>query len=88
MRSGFNFSPKTFLHIASSDVKNNIPGYINSLKDVEFNNSFISIDDFIVQFLRNHSEDRRLAPELEVSNGVKVKVTKTIDKKQKIYFCN
>ena len=85
MRSGFNFSPKTFLHLASSGVKMNIPGYIESLRDVEFNNQASNVDEFIIYFLRNHSEDARLVPKLK-NEKLKIKRFKGIDRKNKYTF--
>lgn len=36
-RSGFDFSPKTFLHQASVDTKLNIDGYVEAIRDINFN---------------------------------------------------
>lgn len=76
-RSGFVFSPKTFGHLASVDVKINIPGYVDSISDVTFNDNIVSIQSFLYMFLRNHSQDFKLVPRLENSN--KVQVSKSTD---------
>lgn len=74
LRSGFGFSPKTFTHLASVDVKLNIDGYVEALRDPDFNNIGIdhNIDDFIIQFLRNHCKDYRLVPSVKEDKKLKV----------------
>lgn len=83
-RSGFTFSPKSFGHLASVDVRLEIPGYIETLRDVEFNDDDVSIDDFMYMFLRNHSNEYKLVPRLEDSDGVTIdeSTSKTTKKKE------
>lgn len=71
-RSGFNFSPKTFGHLASVDVKLNIPGYVSILQDVEFNDDLFNIENFIYMFLRNHTDSSKLVPELRINKNINV----------------
>ena len=71
-RSGFNFSPKTFGHLASVDVKLNIPGYVSILQDVEFNDALFNIENFIYMFLRNHTDSSKLVPELRINKNIEV----------------
>ena len=71
-RSGFNFSPKTFGHLASVDVKLNIPGYVSILQDVEFNDDLFNIENFIYMFLRNHTDSSKLVPELRINKNIEV----------------
>ena len=69
-RNGFSFSPKTFIHLASVDTKLAM-GYTERLLDdkenkfnVKFNKS-VNILDFIEQFKRNHSSNKRVVPEFK-----------------------
>ena len=71
-RGGFGFSPKTFGHLASVDVKINIPRYIETIREVDFNDSEVSVMDFLYQFLRNHTQDYKLVPRMVESDKVKV----------------
>lgn len=66
-RSGFTFSPKTFLHLASVDTKLALGNYIDSIADVNFNDDKVTLDNFLLMFRRNHSGDRKIVPELPVS---------------------
>ena len=61
MRNGFGFSPKTFIHLASVDVKLAM-GYTEIIQDVNFNDALISIPAFIEQFKRNRSDNYRVVP--------------------------
>ena len=67
-RSGFGFSPKTFGTMASVDVKLNIPGYVDTIRNPEFNDEEVYIHGFIVQFLRNHTTDYKLVPRLDTDS--------------------
>ena len=71
-RSGFGFSPKSFGHMASVDVKMNIPRYIETIRNIDFNDSEVSVMDFLYQFLRNHTQDYKLVPRMEDSDKVTV----------------
>lgn len=71
-RSGFGYSPKTFGHLASVDVKLNVDGYVDTISNVEFNNDIVSIEDFLYMFRRNHTRDFKLVPRLEANDNVDV----------------
>ena len=83
-RSGFTFSPKSFGHLASVDVRLEIPGYIETLRDVEFNDTDVNIDDFMYMFLRNHSNEYKLVPRLEDNGGITIdeSISKVTGKKE------
>lgn len=75
-RSGFGYSPKTFGHLASVDVKLNVDGYVDTISNVEFNNDIVSIEDFLYMFRRNHTRDFKLVPKLEASDSVDVNTSR------------
>ena len=78
MRSGFGFSPKTFTHLASVDVKLAIDRYVDTLRDPHFNDIVVdtSVDSFLYQFRRNHASDNRLAPRVREHEKLKVTTAK------------
>ena len=66
--NGFNFGNDSFIHLAPTELKVNIPNYVRGLNDLlttEFkdvgNNT---INTFISQFFRNHLDNRKLVPEV------------------------
>lgn len=71
-RNGFGFSPKTFGHLASVDVRVNVPRYVETIRNVEFNDDYVSVYDFIYMFLRNHSNEFKLVPRFTPSEKVKI----------------
>lgn len=71
-RNGFGFSPKTFGYLASVDVRVNVPRYVETIRNVEFNDDYVSVDDFIYMFLRNHSNEFKLVPRFTPSEKVKI----------------
>lgn len=71
-RNGFGFSPKTAGHLASVDVRLSIPGYVDTIRNVEFNDNYVSVDDFIYMFLRNHSNEFKLVPRFSDNDRVKI----------------
>lgn len=78
-RNGFSYSPKTFLHFFSVDAKLNegMESYLEAISNPEFNDDDVHVNDFLMQFLRNHSSDRRLVPELKyesIKNKKNVKI--------------
>lgn len=88
MRSGFAFSPKTFTHLASVDVKLAVDRYVETLRDPNFNDVVVDYaqDDFLFQFRRNHASDGRLAPKVREHEKLKTsyskgKITFTFPKK-------
>lgn len=70
-RSGFTFSPKTFLHLASTDTKLALPKYIEAISDPEFNDYLVNIEEFLLQFRRNHANNSKIVPELSQSKHLK-----------------
>lgn len=57
-RSGFRFSPKTFLHLAPTDVKYAVYNYIDSISDNSlFDLSREETTNFIIQYNRNHPNE-------------------------------
>ena len=70
-RNGFTFSPKTFLHLASTDTKLALPKYIEAISDPEFNDNYINIEEFLLQFRRNHANNSKIVPELAQSKHLK-----------------
>lgn len=80
-RSGFGFSPKTFGNQASVDVKLNIPGYIDTIRNPNFNDEEVEIESFIYQFFRNHTQNYKLVPKLEMEGLPKGLVTEFKDLK-------
>lgn len=73
MRSGFAFSPKTFLHLASVDVKLAIDGYVEALRDPRFNDEEIddNMESFLYQFLRNHADNGKIVPKIREDEKLK-----------------
>lgn len=70
-RTGVSFSPKTFLSLASTDVKLAIPGYIESIRDIDYNNEF-DVDDFLLQYRRNHTDNYKVVPHIAQRSGMGV----------------
>jgi hypothetical protein len=85
-RNGFAFGPSTFIHLAPVAVRNDIPGYISTLRTL-----LSSSDDysqFVDQYVYNHLDNRKLVPEIPDTasvqfigedNKVKDEVTFVID---------
>ena len=59
-RNGLSFGPSTFAHLAPIAVRESIPGYIDTLR--EMLNSNDSYEEFIYQYIYNHLDNRRLVP--------------------------
>lgn len=68
-RTGLSFSPKTFLHLASTDVKLSIPGYVDSIRDINYNDSF-DVNDFLLQYRRNHTDNFKVVPHIAQNRGM------------------
>lgn len=72
-RSGFTFSPKTFLHLASSFVKLNVDHYVDALRDPDYMNEYVQeFTNILMQFLRNYSDSFKLVPRIKTT-GVQEK---------------
>lgn len=61
-RSGFEFGPQTFIHLAPVSVRLNIPEYISTLKNILNNEDNYS--NFVRQYVYNHLNNKRLVPEV------------------------
>lgn len=70
-RSGFGFSPKTFGHLASVDVRTMLDGYIEAIRN-NANSDVFNTTEFIYQFFRNHTQEYKLVPKLKKSNNVNI----------------
>ena len=71
-RNGFSFSPKTFGHLSSVEVKQDIPGYIDLFEVPSYMNGDIDIWNLYYQFLRNNSGDKRFVPEWTQKDYVEI----------------
>lgn len=63
-RSGFSFSPKSFMHLATTDVKLAIDGYVETIRDVSFEDDNVNTQAFLLMFRRNHTKDSKIVPKL------------------------
>lgn len=84
-RTGLSFSPKTFLHLASTDVKLAIPGYVESIRDVNYNDSF-DVNDFLLQYRRNHTDNFRVVPHITQKKEIASSITEDGAGNRKITF--
>lgn len=69
-RSGFNYSPKTFMHLAPADVKLRIPGYVQRIADpsaFDIEHDF-GVNIFIDQFFRNRTTKAKFVPKFFINN--------------------
>lgn len=69
-RNGMQYGDKTFAHLAPMAVKEELPGYVDTLQafaDGIINNTF-NFDQWIVQFLRNNIRQRQFC--VYVENGM------------------
>ena len=69
MRGGFGYSPKTMTHLIPSFIKQQIQGYIESFNDIEdfANCSSCEIANMMDQFFRNHTNERKICPTIDVT---------------------
>ena len=67
MRTGFDFGPDTYIHLANVAVRKKAsPHYIEALRKATDAARFISDPhEFIELFLRNHLDERALVPEID-----------------------
>lgn len=63
-RTGFNFSPKSFLHLTSADVKLEFNNYVESLRTLNEESLDFSPQNFLLQYFRNNYDNSRLIPNL------------------------
>jgi hypothetical protein len=52
--------------------------YIDTVSNPEFNDNNVSLAEFLLQFRRNHSENSKIVPKLEIPKGKKLKGVKVI----------
>lgn len=67
-RNGFSFGPNSFIHLAPNVLRETIPNYISTLRDI-LNNP----DDyrqFADQYVLNHLNNKKLVPESEVDSNL------------------
>lgn len=70
MRSGFIFSPKTMLHLASCDVKLAMGNYIELIKEIALGSTATDLKNFWIQYKRNHANNSKIVPVYEGDNKV------------------
>lgn len=61
-RNGFAFGPSTFIHLASMAIRDAVPGYISTLRNLLTEED--NYRDFIEQYIYNHLDNRSLVPEI------------------------
>ena len=61
-RNGFAFGPNTFIHLAPTIVRQAVPEYISTLR--ELLTSEDTYEDFIQQYIYNHLDNRLFVPEV------------------------
>lgn len=61
-RNGFAFGPSTFIHLAPVAVRNAVPEYIETLRNLLTTEDDYS--NFIEQYIYNHLDNRKLVPEV------------------------
>ena len=78
------------MHLASTIVKMLVPGYIDNIADVNFNDDrMLGLGaDFLTMFRRNHSSNFRIVPNLDKNSKLKVGMEKTLDQKNVLYTFN
>lgn len=62
-RNGFAFGPQSFMHLINTNIKQNIPGYISSLRELGNNQDDFTL--FTDQFFRNNLDNRALVPQID-----------------------
>lgn len=68
-RNGFAFGPSTFIHLAPTAVRDAIPGYISTLRDLLTHED--NYEEFVEQYVYNHLDNRRLVPEIPETAATK-----------------
>ena len=94
-RNGFGFANNSFMHLAPTVIKEAAPEYLNTLRGlisqrISPENAKDYYQHFLLQYLRNHADNRRLVPNIDVHNTkvefvdsqheIKNEITITIDK--------
>lgn len=66
-KNGFAFGPSSFIHLAPIEVKEAIPGYIDTLRSIlKFEDDH---SDFVEQYIYNHLDNRRIVPRIPDSKS-------------------
>lgn len=68
-RNGFAFGPYTFIHLAPVAIRDAVPGYISTLRDLLTTED--NYEEFIEQYIYNHLDNRRLVPEIPDTSTTK-----------------
>ena len=69
-RNGFAFGPNTFIHLAPVQVKQAVPGYIDALRGImKSKNPAGYYSQFTMQYLLNHTNNKRLVPTIDVNQA-------------------
>ena len=69
-RNGFAFGPNTFIHLAPVQVKQAIPEYISSLRDIlKIKQPAGYYNQFIMQYMLNHTGNKRLVPLIDINQA-------------------
>lgn len=71
-RSGLSFNPQTFLHLLSVDGKLAIPGYIEAMRDINYNQLSFRGSDMLHSFKRNFAHEYKIVPTFRPNDNVKV----------------
>lgn len=67
-RNGFAFGPNSFIHLAPIEVRSNIPGYMETLKEMlKSTDSFVK---FIEQYIYNHLDNTKFVPKIPEKSTV------------------
>jgi hypothetical protein len=83
-RNGFSYTPKGFIHMASVDTKLALGDYIDTISNPTFNDNSVNIEEFLLQYRRNHSNDTKMVPVLDKPKKAKgTKITVSTNKKGK-----
>lgn len=70
-RNGFAFGPSTFIHLAPTAIRLFNPEYNNALRLLLNKGSHQEgYEDFDIQYLLNHSDNRRLVPNISTDSSV------------------
>jgi hypothetical protein len=68
-RNGLVFGPSSFIHLAPTDLRMVIPGYIETLERILKGVDSIE-DEFVYQYIYNHLDNRQLVPEIPEDSSV------------------
>lgn len=74
MRNGFSFSPDSFIHLAPTLLKVNVPQYISQLERIsqepDTSENVTKYSEFIEMFIRNNTNIRELVPLIDKETGI------------------